>query len=121
MKSIADDCIPKSSCSADAIGTIAFSEFMDPPTQPETVNFTFHHMTGVVRQKDKDFKKVLSLMRTGTLNSDSCDYLINRSLSKIKKRIFDEAIHLVTQCKYSIDPTINYFKMLGTPVAKLIL
>ena len=27
-------------------------------------------------------------MRTGTLNSDSCDYLINRSLSKIKKKEF---------------------------------
>ena len=120
MKSIADDCLPKSSCSADAIGTIAFSEFMDPPNQSETVNFTFH-MTDVVRQKDKDFKKVLSLMRTGTLNSDSCDYLINRSLSKIKKkRIFDEAIHLVTQWKHSIDPTIEYLNMLGTPVAKII-
>ena len=58
---------------------------------------------------------------TTTLNSDSCDYLINRSLSKIKKkRIFDEAIHLVTQWKHSIDPTIDYLNMLGTPVAEII-
>ena len=57
MKSIAVDCDPKSPCSADAIGTIAFSEFMDLPNQSETVNFTFH-MTDVVRQKDKEFKKV---------------------------------------------------------------
>ena len=54
MKSIADDCNPKSSYSADAIETIAFSEFMDPPNQSETVNFTFH-MTDVIRQKDKEF------------------------------------------------------------------
>ena len=87
MKSIADDCNPNSSCSADAIGTIAFFEFMDPPNQSETVNFTFH-MTDVVSQKDKEFKKVLSLMRTRTLNSDNCNYLINRSLSKIKKTYF---------------------------------
>ena len=57
-------------------------------------------------------------MRTGTLNSDICDYLINRSLSKIKKGIFDEAIHLAIQWKHSIDPTIGYLNMLGTLVAK---
>ena len=47
-KSIADDYNPKYPCSADAIRTIAFSEFMDPLNQSETVNFTFH-MTDVVR------------------------------------------------------------------------
>ena len=31
MKSIADDCNPKSPCSADAIGISTFSEFMGPP------------------------------------------------------------------------------------------
>ena len=79
-------------------------------------------MTDVVRQKDEQFKKVLSQMRNGTLNSESCDYLINRSLSRIKnKKVnFDQAIHLVTQWKHSIDPTINYLKMLGNPVAKII-
>ena len=56
MKSIANDSNTNSSCSAGAIGTIAFSEFMDTPNQSETVNFTFH-MTDVVRQKDKYFKK----------------------------------------------------------------
>ena len=35
-------------------------------------------------------------MRTGTLNSNSFDYFINRSLSIIKKGIFDEAINLLT-------------------------
>ena len=50
MKSIADDCNPKSPCSVDAIGTIAFSESMNPPNQSETVNYTFH-MTDIVRQK----------------------------------------------------------------------
>ena len=55
MKSIADDCNPKSPCSADAIGISTFSEFMDPLNQSETVNFTFH-MTDVVRQKDEEFK-----------------------------------------------------------------
>ena len=48
MKSSADDCNPKSFCSADAIRTIAFSEFMDPPNQSDYVNFTFY-MTDVVR------------------------------------------------------------------------
>ena len=62
----------------------------------------------------------LSSMRNGTLNSDSCDCLINRLLSKIEKSIFDEAIGLVTQWKHNIDPTIDYLKMLGTLVLKII-
>ena len=121
MKSIADDSNPNSTCSADAIGTIAFSEFMNPSNQSKTVNFIFH-MTDVVRQKDEQFKNVLSQMRNGTLNSESCEYLIKRSLSRIenKKVNFDQAIHLVTQWKHSIDPTIEYLNMLGTPVAKII-
>ena len=85
MKSITDDSNPKSTCSADAIGTIAFSEFMNPSNQSETINFTFH-MTDVVRQKNEHFKKVLSQMRNGTLDSESCEYLIKRSLSRIEKK-----------------------------------
>ena len=96
MKWITDDCNPKSPCSADAIGTMDFSEFMDLPNQSETVYFIFH-ITNVVRQKDEEFINVLSSMRNETLKSDSYDYLINRSLSKIKKGIFDENIHLVPQ------------------------
>ena len=57
MKSIADDSNPNSSCSTDAIGKITISEFMDPPNQLETINFTFH-MTNVVRQKDEQFKNI---------------------------------------------------------------
>ena len=48
MKANTDDCNPKYFCSADAIRTIAFSEFMDPSNQSDSVNFTFH-MTDVVR------------------------------------------------------------------------
>ena len=58
-------------------------------------------------------------MRNRTLNSDRCDYLINRLLSKIEKTIFDEAIRLVTQWKHIIDPTLDYLKMLGTLVSKI--
>ena len=50
MKSITDKSNPNKSCSADAIGNIAFSEFMNTLYKIETVNFTFH-MTDVVRQK----------------------------------------------------------------------
>ena len=34
--------------------------------------------------------------------------------------MFNEAIHLVTQWKHSIDPTIKYLNILHTPVAKII-
>ena len=79
-------------------------------------------MTDVVRQKDEKFKKVLSQMRNGTLDFESCEYLIKRSLSRIEKKKvnFDQALHLVTQWKHSIDPTIDYLIKLGTPVAKII-
>ena len=80
MKSIADKSNPNKSCSADAIGNIAFSEFMNAPNQIETVNFKFH-MTDVVRQKDEQFKDRLSLMINGTLIIDKCCYLINLSFS----------------------------------------
>ena len=86
MKSIADYSNLNSSCSSDAIGKIAFSEFMDPPNQLETINFTFR-MTDVVRQKDEQFKNILSLMRNGTLTNEKCKFLINRFLSKVNKRI----------------------------------
>ena len=109
MKSIADDSNPNSSCSSDAIGKIAFSEFMDLPNQLETINFTFL-MTDVVRQKDEQFKNILSLMRNGTLTNEKYKFVINRFHSKVKiknKYMFNEAIHLVTQWKHSIDPTIK--------------
>ena len=54
MKSISDDSNPNYSYSSDAIGKITFSEFMDPPNQLETINFTLQ-MTDVVRQKDEQF------------------------------------------------------------------
>ena len=61
---------------------------------------------------------MLSSMRNGTLNSDSCDYLINRSLSRIKnKTLFWSGYSFYTQWKHSIDPTTDYLKMLGTSVA----
>ena len=34
--------------------------------------------------------------------------------------MFNEAIHLVTQWKHSIDSTIDYLNKLGTPVATII-
>ena len=49
--------------------------------------------------------------------------MINHFLSKVNKKnkyVFNEAIHLVTQWKHSIDPTIKYLNMLRTPVAKII-
>ena len=62
-------------------------------------------------------------MNNGTLTNEKCKFLINRFLSKVNKNnkyIFNEAIHLVTQWKHSIDPTIKYLYMLRTPVAKKI-
>ena len=95
---------------------------MDPPNQLKTINFTFH-ITDVVRQKDEQFKNILSLMRNGTLTNEKCKFLINRFLSKVNKKnkyMFNEAIHLVTLWKHSIDPTIKYLNMLRTPVTKII-
>ena len=66
MKSIAGDYNLNSLCSSDDMWTIAFSEFMDPPNQVESINFTFH-MIDDVRQKDEQFKNILSLMRNGKL------------------------------------------------------
>ena len=62
MKLIAADSNPNLSYSADVIGTIEFAEFMEPPNQSETINFTLH-MTDLIRQKDEEFKNVLYLMR----------------------------------------------------------
>ena len=122
MKSVANYSNPNSSCSSDAIGKIAFSKFMDPPNELETFNFTFL-MTDAVRQKDEQFKNILSLTRNWTLTNEKCIFLINHFLSKVNKKnkyVFNEAIHLVTQWKHSIDPTIKYLNMLRPPVANII-
>ena len=62
-------------------------------------------------------------MRNGTLTNEKCEFLINRFLSKVNKKeitIFNEAIFLVAQWKYIIDPTIKYLNMLRIPVTKNI-
>ena len=51
-KSIGVNSNTNKSCSADAIGKIVFSEFMDPSNQLKIVNFTFH-MTYIVRKRDE--------------------------------------------------------------------
>ena len=68
MKSIANDYNFNYSCSTDAIEKFGFSEFMDLSNQLKTINFTFH-MTDVIRQKDEQFKDILSLMRNETLTN----------------------------------------------------
>ena len=88
MKSISDGSNPNTSV-----------EFMNPPNQLETVNFTFH-MIDVIKQKDGNFKDILSFMRNGTLMIENCRYLINCCLSNIdknKKIFFDKAIYLIPQ------------------------
>ena len=120
MKLITDDSNPNFSCSSDAIGKISFSELIDPSNQLKTVNFICY-MTDVVRQKDEQFKNILSLMINGTSTNKKCKFVINRFLSKVNKNnkfIFNEAIHLVTQWKHSIAPIIAYLNILDTPVAK---
>ena len=92
---------------------------MDPPNQLETINFTFY-ITDVVREKDGTFKDTLSLITNESLTSEKCEFLINHFLSKFYKYIFNEDIHLVTQWKHSIDPTIKYLNMLRTPLSDII-
>ena len=48
IKSITDNSNSSTSCSSDDIGTIAFSEFMNPSNQLKNIYFTFH-MTDAVR------------------------------------------------------------------------
>lgn len=47
-----DNYNPNKLCSADAIGKIVCSEFINLPNYLETVKFVFH-ITDVVRQKDE--------------------------------------------------------------------
>ena len=56
-KSIPGDSNPKTSCSADDVGEIDISEFMNPPNEHEIVNFVFH-MIDVVMEQDNYFKVI---------------------------------------------------------------
>ena len=69
MKSIANDSNFNYSCSANTIRKIAFFEFMDRHKHLKTITFTFH-MTDVVRQKDEQFKHIVTLMRDETLTNE---------------------------------------------------
>jgi len=80
-------------------------------------------MTDVIRQNDEEFKNILSSIRKGTLPTDQCVIFTNRCLSKLDNsslKIFDDTIHLVTQWKHGINPTITYLNKLGTPVCKVL-
>ena len=85
LKSIADDSNPISLCRFDTITKFSFSEFIHPPNQLETIKFIFH-MIDVVKQKNEQFKNILSLMRNGTSTNEKCEFLINRFLSKVNKK-----------------------------------
>ena len=111
-----------SSNDASGVGRYAFSDFTNPPNSSETINYTFH-MNDVITQNDKEFKNILSSMRKGSLITDQCTLLTNRCLSKLDNnslKIFDDAIHLVTQWKHGIPPTITYLNKLDTPVCKIL-
>ena len=62
-------------------------------------------------------------MRQGTLTTDQCTLLTNRCLLNLDDsslKIFDNAMHLVTQWKHGIHPTITYLNKVGTPVCNIL-
>ena len=99
MTTIADDPDSKKSYNDDDVWTLSLSEFMIPPNEHETVNYSFH-ITDVVRQKCENFKNILSSMRKRTMLIHQYSYLVSYCLLNIDKQnmiAFDEGIHLVTQ------------------------
>jgi hypothetical protein len=113
---------PRSGTS-DAVGKIAFSDFVNPPNDADVESYTFY-MDEVLRQSDTEFKDLLDNMRNGSMRDEDIDLLLGRLISKLpadEKRNFEEgSLHLVPTWKQASEIIFKYLQdEMEAPIAKL--
>ena len=110
--------------SSDAAGTVAFSDFLEPPDE----NVAESHvilLNEVLRQTDKDFLRLLDHMRNGSMTREDADLLLGRRMDALqggedeKERFKKESLHLVPTWKAASRITFDYLQNdLNAPIAK---
>ena len=110
------------SCTSDASGKVAFSDFINPPNDVEVESYTFY-MDEVLRQSDPEFKTLLHNMRNGTMRDTDIDLLDQRKLSNLsedERTNFEKgSLHLVPTWKQASQIIFNYLQQdMSTPIAK---
>ena len=109
MTALYDDKKAKAN-TADMLGKIAITEFLDPPNKRQCES-TIVVMDQVLRQDNPEFLNILNGMRNGSLESKDVDIILSRCLDKLPKNdieSFKDAIHLVPQWKMAHPIVFKY-------------
>ena len=116
MKSLYDTS-PGRTGSADALGKIVLSNFIDSP-HPNEVQSTVVIMDEVIRQRDQRYLTFLDHMRNGTIDDDDMNTFIfdkcKDQLRPEEQAQFDDALHLVPQWKMANDIVFHYLQNIMT-------
>ena len=105
---------------ADMLGRIAFSEFLDGDNELECQS-TIVLMDEVICQNDPGFLSLLSNMRNGSLTEQDSELLLSQCLDKLpsnERRGFHNALWLVPTWKDANAHLFNYLQHITTsPIA----
>jgi hypothetical protein len=123
MKKPAYSTEPSKAGTADALGMVAFSEFIDPPNENEAESVIVI-MKHVIRRNDRAFLALLSAMREGNVSREQARVLRNRCLEKLTQAEQDNfknnALCLVPTSKQANQIIHNYLQHTMTnPIAKI--
>ncbi|KAL7526837.1 hypothetical protein ACHAXR_003194 [Thalassiosira sp. AJA248-18] len=116
------DRTPGAPRTADYIGRMNFSDFLNPPDETRAQS-TIVIMEEVVRQNNPFFLRFLGHIRDGTMQNEDIDFIHNNCLANLSpdtRKKFDNALNLVTQWKQAHGIVFDYLQnTLTEPIAKM--
>lgn len=122
MKAIYDTKSTVKAGSANGVGKIVLSNFLNP-VDPTEAQSTIVMMDEVIRQKDPKFLDFLSRMRRGCLDDEDADFIFKKCLDQMDPDDcikFKDALHLVPVWKMAHQIIFDYLQHgLETPIAKM--
>ena len=85
--------------SAEAVGSVAFTNFINPPEEEDgsTVRATCVYMDKILRQDDPRMLRLLAHMRDGEMDDDDVNLILSRCLENLEpeeRAKFKDAVHL---------------------------
>ena len=110
---------------ADAVGSISFSNFLHPPDgdQGPTARTTCVYMDKILRQDDPRLLRLLAHMRDGRMDDNDVELLLSRCLENLdpqERALFDNAIHLTPTWAEAYRVVVDHLtNTLTGPIAKI--
>ena len=111
--------------SGDAVGSVSFSNFINPPDGDEgpTARSTCVYMDKILRQDDPDLLRLLAHMRDGEMDNADVELILSRCLENLEPRekaSFDNAIHLSPTWAEAYPVIVDHLaNVLTGPIAKI--